>query len=63
LAKIFNLLHIDPHAVLKAAGNKWNFLSFKPGLVVEHFIGMYLYHLAQKAQEVDYHPENLASIK
>lgn len=57
LAKIFNLLDIDTHAVLEAAGTKWNFLPFKPGLVGGHCIGVDPYYLAQKAQEVGYHPE------
>ncbi len=57
LAKIFNLLGIDTHDVLKAAGTKWNFLPFKPGLVGGHCIGVDPYYLAQKAQEVGYHPE------
>jgi UDP-N-acetyl-D-glucosamine/UDP-N-acetyl-D-galactosamine dehydrogenase len=57
LAKIFNLLHIDTEAVLEAAGTKWNFLPFKPGLVGGHCIGVDPYYLAQKAQEVGYHPE------
>jgi UDP-N-acetyl-D-galactosamine dehydrogenase len=57
LTKIFNLLHIDTHAVLEAAGTKWNFLPFKPGLVGGHCIGVDPYYLAQKAQEVGYHPE------
>ena len=57
LAKIFNLLDIDTHAVLEAAGTKWNFLPFKPGLVGGHCIGIDPYYLAQKAQEVGYHPE------
>jgi UDP-N-acetyl-D-galactosamine dehydrogenase len=57
LAKIFNLLEIDTHAVLKAAGTKWNFLPFKPGLVGGHCIGVDHYYLAQKAQENGYHPE------
>ncbi|MEC5166411.1 UDP-N-acetyl-D-galactosamine dehydrogenase [Flavobacterium sp. PL11] len=57
LAKIFNLLNIDTHAVLEAAGTKWNFLPFKPGLVGGHCIGVDPYYLAQKAQEVGYHPE------
>lgn len=57
LAKIFNLLHIDTKAVLEAAGTKWNFLPFKPGLVGGHCIGVDPYYLAQKAQEVGYHPE------
>jgi UDP-N-acetyl-D-galactosamine dehydrogenase len=57
LAKIFNLLNIDTHAVLEAAGTKWNFLPFKPGLVGGHCIGVDPYYLAQKAQEAGYHPE------
>ncbi|OOG64250.1 nucleotide sugar dehydrogenase [Flavobacterium sp. A45] len=57
LAKIFNLLDIDTTAVLKAAGTKWNFLPFKPGLVGGHCIGVDPYYLAQKAQEKGYHPE------
>ncbi|MET3730826.1 nucleotide sugar dehydrogenase [Moheibacter stercoris] len=57
LAKIFNLMDIDTHAVLEAAGTKWNFLPFKPGLVGGHCIGVDPYYLAQKAQEHGYHPE------
>ncbi len=57
LAKIFNKLDIDTHAVLEAAGTKWNFLPFKPGLVGGHCIGVDPYYLAQKAQQVGYHPE------
>jgi UDP-N-acetyl-D-galactosamine dehydrogenase len=57
LAKIFNKLDIDTHAVLEAAATKWNFLPFKPGLVGGHCIGVDPYYLAQKAQEVGYHPE------
>ncbi len=57
LAKIFNLLEIDTHEVLKAAGTKWNFLPFRPGLVGGHCIGVDPYYLAQKAQEHGYHPE------
>lgn len=57
LAKIFNLLEIDTHAVLEAAGTKWNFLNFKPGLVGGHCIGVDPYYLAQKAQEKGYNPE------
>jgi UDP-N-acetyl-D-glucosamine/UDP-N-acetyl-D-galactosamine dehydrogenase len=57
LAKIFNILEIDTHAVLEAAGTKWNFLNFKPGLVGGHCIGVDPYYLAQKAQEAGYHPE------
>lgn len=57
LAKIFNLLDIDTHEVLAASATKWNFLPFKPGLVGGHCIGVDPYYLAQKAQEVGYHPE------
>lgn len=57
LAKIFNLMDIDTHDVLTAAGTKWNFLPFKPGLVGGHCIGVDPYYLAQKAQEFGYHPE------
>lgn len=61
LAKIFNLMNIDTHAVLEAAGTKWNFLPFKPGLVGGHCIGVDPYYLAQKAQEFGYHPEIILS--
>jgi len=57
LAKIFNLMDIDTQDVLEAAGSKWNFLPFKPGLVGGHCIGVDPYYLAQKAQEYGYHPE------
>jgi len=57
LSKIFNLLGIDTNDVLDAASTKWNFLKFKPGLVGGHCIGVDPYYLAQKAQEVGYHPE------
>jgi len=57
LSKIFNLMGIDTQEVLEAAGTKWNFLKFKPGLVGGHCIGVDPYYLAQKAQEVGYHPE------
>lgn len=57
LAKIFNLMGINTHDVLEAAGTKWNFLPFKPGLVGGHCIGVDPYYLAQKAQEFGYHPE------
>ncbi|MBQ4819575.1 nucleotide sugar dehydrogenase [Aquimarina sp. MMG016] len=57
LAKIFNLMDIDTNEVLKAAGTKWNFLPFKPGLVGGHCIGVDPYYLAQRAQEFGYHPE------
>ncbi|MBK6729414.1 MAG: Vi polysaccharide biosynthesis UDP-N-acetylglucosamine C-6 dehydrogenase TviB [Bacteroidetes bacterium] len=57
LAKIFNRMGIDTHDVLEAAGTKWNFLKFKPGLVGGHCIGVDPYYLAQKASSVGYHPE------
>jgi UDP-N-acetyl-D-galactosamine dehydrogenase len=57
LAKIFNRLGIDTDEVLQAAGTKWNFLKFKPGLVGGHCIGVDPYYLAQRAQEAGYHPE------
>jgi UDP-N-acetyl-D-glucosamine/UDP-N-acetyl-D-galactosamine dehydrogenase len=57
LSKIFNLMGIDTKEVLEAAGTKWNFLKFNPGLVGGHCIGVDPYYLAQKAQEVGYHPE------
>jgi len=57
LAIIFNKLGIDTNAVLEAAGTKWNFLKFKPGLVGGHCIGVDPYYLTHKAQQVGYHPE------
>ncbi len=57
LSKIFNILEIDTQDVLEAAGTKWNFLPFKPGLVGGHCIGVDPYYLAQKAQQMGYHPE------
>ena len=57
LAKIFKLMSINTHEVLEAAGTKWNFLPFKPGLVGGHCIGVDPYYLAQKAQEYGYNPE------
>jgi len=57
LRKIFDRMGIDTNAVLEAAGTKWNFLSFKPGLVGGHCIGVDPYYLAQKAQEYGYNPE------
>jgi UDP-N-acetyl-D-galactosamine dehydrogenase len=57
LSKIFNLMGIDTQEVLAAAGTKWNFLPFRPGLVGGHCISVDPYYLAQKAQEVGYHPE------
>ena len=57
LALIFNKLNIDTEEVLKAAGSKWNFLPFHPGLVGGHCIGVDPYYLTHKAIEVGYHPE------
>ncbi|MBY5956626.1 nucleotide sugar dehydrogenase [Membranicola marinus] len=57
LAKIFNRMNIDTLDVLEAAGTKWNFLPFRPGLVGGHCIGVDPYYLALKAQQVGYHPE------
>jgi UDP-N-acetyl-D-galactosamine dehydrogenase len=57
LALIFERLGIDTEEVLKAAGTKWNFLNFKPGLVGGHCIGVDPYYLTHKAQEIGYHPE------
>ena len=57
LAKIFNLLDIDTQEVLEAAGTKWNFLPFRPGLVGGHCIGVDPYYLTHKATDIGYHPE------
>jgi len=57
LALIFNQLNIDTEEVLEAAGTKWNFLPFRPGLVGGHCIGVDPYYLTHKAQEIGYHPE------
>lgn len=57
LAMIFNRMGIDTVDVLEAAGTKWNFLPFRPGLVGGHCIGVDPYYLAQKAQKMGYHPE------
>jgi len=57
LALIFNRMGIDTEDVLKAAGTKWNFLPFRPGLVGGHCIGVDPYYLTHKAQQVGYHPE------
>ena len=57
LSKIFRLMNIDTNEVLEAAGTKWNFLPFKPGLVGGHCIGVDPYYLAQKAMELGYNPE------
>jgi UDP-N-acetyl-D-galactosamine dehydrogenase len=61
LSKIFRLMGIDTNEVLEAAATKWNFLKFKPGIVGGHCIGVDPYYLAQKAQEVGYHPEIILS--
>ncbi len=57
LAIIFNRMGIDTEEVLKAAGSKWNFLPFRPGLMGGHCIGVDPYYLTHKAQELGYHPE------
>lgn len=57
LAVIFNKLNIDTEEVLQAAGTKWNFLPFRPGLVGGHCIGVDPYYLTHKAQSIGYHPE------
>lgn len=57
LALIFNKMGIDTEDVLKAAGTKWNFLPFRPGLVGGHCIGVDPYYLTHKAQSIGYHPE------
>jgi len=56
LAMLFNKLGLDTHAVLAAAGTKWNFLPFKPGLVGGHCIGVDPYYLTHKAQQIGFHP-------
>ncbi|MGC3873521.1 Vi polysaccharide biosynthesis UDP-N-acetylglucosamine C-6 dehydrogenase TviB [Halomonas sp. GXIMD04776] len=61
LAVIFNRLNIDTEEVLEAAGTKWNFLPFRPGLVGGHCIGVDPYYLTHKAQQVGYHPEVILS--
>lgn len=61
LSIIFNKLGIDTEAVLKAAGTKWNFLPFRPGLVGGHCIGVDPYYLTHKAQSIGYHPEVILS--
>ncbi len=63
LAKIFSLMNIDTHDVLEAAGTKWNFLPFKPGLVGGHCIGVDPFYLAQKAQEIGYYSELILSAR
>ena len=57
LTKIFNLMGLDTESVLQAAGTKWNFLPFRPGLVGGHCIGVDPYYLTHKAQTLGYHPE------
>ena len=57
LALIFELLEIDTHDVIEAAGTKWNFLHFRPGLVGGHCIGVDPYYLTHRAEQVGYHPE------
>jgi UDP-N-acetyl-D-galactosamine dehydrogenase len=57
LALIFNKMDIDTEAVLRAAGSKWNFLPFRPGLVGGHCIGVDPYYLTHKAESIGYHPE------
>ena len=61
LAKLFNKLDIDTESVLKAAGTKWNFIPFVPGLVGGHCIGVDPYYLAHKAKEIGFDPEMIAS--
>ncbi|MCX7920940.1 MAG: nucleotide sugar dehydrogenase [Clostridia bacterium] len=61
LSIIFNKMGIDTQAVLKAAGTKWNFLNFSPGLVGGHCIGVDPYYLTYKAQEIGYHPQVILS--
>ncbi len=61
LALIFNRMNIDTQEVLAAAGSKWNFLNFKPGLVGGHCIGVDPYYLTHKAQQMNYHPEVILS--
>ena len=61
ISKIFNLIGIDTLEVLQAAGTKWNFLNFKPGLVGGHCIGVDPYYLAQKANELGYNPRIILS--
>ena len=63
LAIIFNLLGIDTEAVLRAAGTKWNFLHFRPGLVGGHCIGIDPYYMKYKAQSVGYHPEIISAVR
>src|SRR3546814_843904 len=57
LSLIFHRMDIDTHEVLEAAGTKWNFLPFRPGLVGGHCIGVDPYYLTHKAQQIGYHPD------
>jgi len=61
LAMIFNRMGIDTNAVLKAAGTKWNFLPFQPGLVGGHCIGVDPYYLTHKAEAIGYHPQIISA--
>ena len=61
LAKLFDKLDIDTHSVLEAAGTKWNFLRFVPGLVGGHCIGVDPYYLTHKAMQVNFHPELISA--
>ncbi len=61
LSRIFNLMHIDTHEVLEAAGTKWNFIKFSPGLVGGHCIGVDPYYLADKALKLGYNPQIILS--
>ena len=57
MALIFNKMNLDTNEILEAAGTKWNFLPFRPGLVGGHCIGVDPYYLTYKASELGYHPE------
>jgi len=63
LALIFNRLGIDTQEVLEAAGTKWNFLPFRPGLVGGHCIGVDPYYLTHKAQQIGYYPEIISAAR
>ena len=63
LALIFKRLDIDTEEVLLAAGTKWNFLPFRPGLVGGHCIGVDPYYLTYKAQSIGYNPEIILSVR
>ena len=62
LAMIFNKMGIDTQAVLEAAGSKWNFLSFRPGLVGGHCIGVDPYYLTHKAKAIGYYPQIISPV-